>query len=154
MFDCHYYLNAVYSITFEWHLLKTSKLSYGGQARILFILIYLANRGIFTNNVSKFSHLLQKTHRFSAINFGSLIMLIDDCCVSWQSPERVSEMYGHRAECLCVNPLTPELNPSPQCYQMKYFTVDFGSWIVHFFNVCVKNKQMQKLFIQFINYIW
>jgi hypothetical protein len=25
---------------------------------------------------------------------------------------------------------------------------------MHFVNVCVKNQQMQQLFIQFINYVW
>jgi hypothetical protein len=25
---------------------------------------------------------------------------------------------------------------------------------VHFINICVKNQQMQQLFIQFINYVW
>jgi hypothetical protein len=36
----------------------------------------------------------------------------------------------------------------------KIFTADFSSWTVHFFNICVKNQQMQQLFIQFINYVW
>jgi hypothetical protein len=80
-------------------------------------------------------------------------MLIDVCRVSWQSPERVSEMYGQRAECLYVNPLMPELNPSAQRYLTKYFTVYFAYWTVHFVNLCVKNQQMQPLFIQFINYL-
>jgi hypothetical protein len=52
-----------------------------------------------------------------------------------------------------VNPLMPELNPSAQRCLMKFFTGDFASWTVHFLNVCVKNQQMQKLFIQFINYV-
>jgi hypothetical protein len=34
------------------------------------------------------------------------------------------------------------------------FTGDFASWIVHLFNICVKNQQIQQLFIQFINYVW
>jgi hypothetical protein len=25
---------------------------------------------------------------------------------------------------------------------------------VHFINICVKNQQMQQLFIPFINYVW
>jgi hypothetical protein len=25
---------------------------------------------------------------------------------------------------------------------------------MHFVNICVKNQQMQQLFIQFINYVW
>jgi hypothetical protein len=41
----------------------------------------------------------------------------------------------------------PELNPSAQRCLMRFFT----SWAVHFINICVKNQQMQQLFIQFIN---
>jgi hypothetical protein len=33
------------------------------------------------------------------------------------------------------------------------FAGDFASWTVHF-NICVKNQQMQQLYIQFINYVW
>jgi hypothetical protein len=29
-----------------------------------------------------------------------------------------------------------------------------ASWTVHFVNICVKNQQVHKLFIQFINYVW
>jgi hypothetical protein len=25
---------------------------------------------------------------------------------------------------------------------------------MHFINICMKNQQMQQLFIQFINYVW
>jgi hypothetical protein len=32
------------------------------------------------------------------------------------------------------------------------FTGNFASWTVHFFNICVKNQQLQQLFIQFIMY--
>jgi hypothetical protein len=33
------------------------------------------------------------------------------------------------------------------------FTGNFTSLIVNFVNICVKNQQMQQLFIQFINYV-
>jgi hypothetical protein len=39
-----------------------------------------------------------------------------------------------------LNFLTPELNPSPQRYLTRFFTGNFASWTVHFFNVCVKNE--------------
>jgi hypothetical protein len=48
----------------------------------------------------------------------------------------------------------PELNPSTQRCLTRFFTGDFASCSVHFFNICVKNEQMQQLFIQFINYVW
>jgi hypothetical protein len=51
------------------------------------------------------------------------------------------------------NPLTPELNPSAQRCLTRFFTGYFDSWTVHFVNICVKNQQMQQLFIQFINYV-
>jgi tetrahydromethanopterin S-methyltransferase subunit B len=51
-----------------------------------------------------------------------------------------------------LNPSTPELNPSAQRCLTRYFTGDFASWTVHFFIICVRNEQMQQLFIQFINY--
>jgi hypothetical protein len=53
-----------------------------------------------------------------------------------------------------INRLTPELNPSPQRCLARFFTRDFASLTVHFFSICVKNQQMQQLFIQFINYVW
>jgi hypothetical protein len=53
-----------------------------------------------------------------------------------------------------INPLTPKLNPSAQCCLTRLFTGDFASWTGHFINICVKNQQMQQLFIQFINYVW
>jgi hypothetical protein len=53
-----------------------------------------------------------------------------------------------------INPLMPELNPSVQCCLMRFFTGDFAFLTVHFFNICVKNQQMQQLFIQLINYVW
>jgi hypothetical protein len=53
-----------------------------------------------------------------------------------------------------INPLTPELNPSAQRCLTRFFTGDFASWTVHFVNICVKNQQMQQLFVQFINYVW
>src|SRR5215469_1877678 len=37
---------------------------------------------------------------------------------------------------------------------MRFFTGDFASSTVQFVNICVKNQQMQQLFIQFINYLW
>jgi hypothetical protein len=52
-----------------------------------------------------------------------------------------------------INSLTPELNPSTQRCLTRFFTGDFASWAVHFVNICVKNQQMQQLFIKFINYI-
>jgi hypothetical protein len=36
----------------------------------------------------------------------------------------------------------------------EIFTGDFASWSVHIVNICVKNQQIQQLFIQFINYVW
>jgi hypothetical protein len=51
------------------------------------------------------------------------------------------------------NSLTPELNPSAQRCLTRFATGDYASWNVHFVNVCVKNQQMQQLFIQFINYM-
>jgi hypothetical protein len=53
-----------------------------------------------------------------------------------------------------IDPLTAELNPSAQRCLTRFFTGDFASWAVHFVNICVKNQQMQQLFIQFINYVW
>jgi hypothetical protein len=53
-----------------------------------------------------------------------------------------------------INPLTPELNPSVQRCLKRFFTGDFASSTLHFVNICVKNQQMQQLFIQFINYVW
>jgi hypothetical protein len=35
----------------------------------------------------------------------------------------------------------------------KIFTGDFTSWTVNFVSTCVKNQQMQQLFIQFVNYV-
>jgi hypothetical protein len=52
-----------------------------------------------------------------------------------------------------VNSLTPELNISAQRCLTRFFTEDFAG-AVHFVNICVKNQQMQQLFIQFINYVW
>jgi hypothetical protein len=54
----------------------------------------------------------------------------------------------------CINPLTPELNPSAQLCLTRLFTGDFASWTVHFVNICVKNQQIHQLFIQFIKYVW
>jgi hypothetical protein len=52
------------------------------------------------------------------------------------------------------NPLTSELNPSAQRCLTRFFSGDFASLTVNFVNICVKNQQIQQLFIQFINYIW
>jgi hypothetical protein len=52
-----------------------------------------------------------------------------------------------------INPLTPELNPSAQRCLTRFITGDCASRTVHFVNICVKNQQMQQLFIQFINYV-
>jgi hypothetical protein len=52
------------------------------------------------------------------------------------------------------NSLTPKLNPSAQRCMTRFFTGDFASWTVNFVNICVKNQQIQQLFIQFINYVW
>jgi hypothetical protein len=53
-----------------------------------------------------------------------------------------------------INPLTPELNPSAQRCLTRFFSGAFASLTVYFFNICVKNQQMQQLFIQFVNYVW
>jgi hypothetical protein len=55
---------------------------------------------------------------------------------------------------ICINLLTPELNPSAQRCLTICFTWEFASWTVYFVNICVKNQQMQQLFIQFINCVW
>jgi hypothetical protein len=52
-----------------------------------------------------------------------------------------------------INPLTPELNPSAQRCLTRFFTGDFASSTVHLFDICVKTKKIQQLFIQFINYV-
>jgi hypothetical protein len=53
-----------------------------------------------------------------------------------------------------INPLTTELNPSPQHCLTRFFTGDFAFWTVHFVNIRMKNQQIHQLFIQFINYVW
>jgi hypothetical protein len=62
--------------------------------------------------------------------------------------------YSSRLSRAEVNLLTPELNPSAQRCLTRFFTGDFASWTVHFVNICVKNQQIHRLFIQFINYVW
>jgi hypothetical protein len=52
-----------------------------------------------------------------------------------------------------INPLTPELNSSAQRCLTRVITGDFAPLTVRFFNICVKNQQMQQLFIQFINMV-
>jgi hypothetical protein len=39
-----------------------------------------------------------------------------------------------------INPLTPESNTSAQRCLTRFFTGDFASWTVHFFNICIKTK--------------
>jgi hypothetical protein len=51
-----------------------------------------------------------------------------------------------------INPLT-EIKSLCSMLSDEIFTEDFASWTVHFVNICVKNQQMQQLFIQFINYV-
>jgi hypothetical protein len=48
----------------------------------------------------------------------------------------------------------PELNPSAQRCLTRFFPGDFASWIVHLVYICVKNQQIHKSFIHFINYVW
>jgi hypothetical protein len=53
-----------------------------------------------------------------------------------------------------INPKMSELNPSAQRCLTIIFTGNLAPWTVHFVKTCVKNQQMQQLFIQFINYVW
>jgi hypothetical protein len=64
--------------------------------------------------------------------------------ISWYFPEN----------CVTINPLMLELNPSAQCCLTRFFTGDFPSWTMHFINICMKNQQIHQLFIQFIKYAW
>jgi hypothetical protein len=48
-----------------------------------------------------------------------------------------------------INPLMPELNPFAQRCLTRLFTGDFASLTVYCVNLCVKNQQIQQLFIQF-----
>jgi hypothetical protein len=57
-------------------------------------------------------------------------------------------------ELFTLNALTQELNPSAQRCLTRFLTGYFASSTVHFVNICVKNQQMQQLFIQFTNYVW
>jgi hypothetical protein len=41
---------------------------------------------------------------------------------------------------LCINPLTPELNPSAQSCLTRFFG-DFAALTVHFVNICVKTNK-------------
>jgi hypothetical protein len=76
--------------------------------------------------------------------------------ISWKSEKYIS--FLRRCEIyefiLLFNPLTPELNPSAQRCLKRFFTGDFASWTVNVVNICVKNQQLQHLFMQFINYVW
>jgi hypothetical protein len=55
---------------------------------------------------------------------------------------------------LQFNPVTSELNSSTQRCLTRFFTGNYASWTMYFVNICVKNQQMQQIFIQFINYVW
>jgi hypothetical protein len=68
----------------------------------------------------------------------------------WRSFLYILQVY------ISVNPLTSEINHPPPRATLpdEIFTGDFASWTVNFVNVCMKNQQMQQLFIQFINYVW
>jgi hypothetical protein len=86
------------------------------------------------------------------LNSGSLNLLVKpsglvQACNGIALPLHVT----NRLLYMLLNPLTPELNPSAQRCLAKFFTRDFASWTVHFVNMCVKNQQMQQLFIQFIH---
>jgi hypothetical protein len=48
----------------------------------------------------------------------------------------------------------PELNLSAQRCLTRFLLGIIASLTVHFIYVCMKNQQMQQLFIQFINYVW
>jgi hypothetical protein len=77
-------------------------------------------------------------------------------CISSLIGRRVcSDSHSHSStsHTADIYPLTLELNPSAQRCLMRFFTRDFASLTVHFVNICMKNKQMQQLFIQFINYV-
>jgi hypothetical protein len=50
----------------------------------------------------------------------------------------------------CINPLTPELNPSMQRCLTRFFTGDFASGTLHFINIGVKNQQIHQLLIQLL----
>jgi hypothetical protein len=76
--------------------------------------------------------------------------------LKWQVPLLLASYrrwlsYNGRAY---INPLMLELNPSAQRCLTRSFTGDFASLTVHFINICVKNQQIQQLFIQFINCVW
>jgi hypothetical protein len=51
-------------------------------------------------------------------------------------------------------PFNTGINPFAQRCLTRFFTGDFASWTVHFINICMKNQQIQQLFIQFTNYVW
>src|SRR5215475_10681831 len=39
-------------------------------------------------------------------------------------------------------------------YGRDFFTGDFASCTMHFFNICMKKQQIHQLLIQFFNYVW
>jgi hypothetical protein len=85
----------------------------------------------------------------AARSFTGIPLPLPYCCM-YVHTSRMSLVIG---KCN-VNPLTPELNPSAQRCLTRFFTGDFVSSTVHFVNVSVKNQQIHKLFIHFINYVW
>jgi hypothetical protein len=69
-------------------------------------------------------------------------------------PRTETFLQVHVCPTLRFNSLTSKLNPTAQRCLTRFFTGDFASWTVYFVNICMKNQQMQQLFIQFINYVW
>jgi hypothetical protein len=86
----------------------------------------------------------------------SITMLMSEVWNMWDKDLTASQIKcfisGRKVPDSNINPLTPELNPLAQRCLTRFFTGDFASWTVHFVNICVKNQQMQQLFIQFIMY--
>jgi hypothetical protein len=73
-----------------------------------------------------------------------------DALSSWQNKAK-SDCCTWR---YTVNPLTSEVNSTAHRCLTRFFTGDFTTWTVHFVNICVKNQQIDQLFIQFIYYVW
>jgi hypothetical protein len=92
----------------------------------------------------------------------SLIFLINywhQVCVAFylrdtHTASRCDSDVPHHLPYFVLDPLNPKLNPSAQRYLTRFFTGEFVSWTVNFVNICVKNQQLQQLFIQLINYVW
>jgi hypothetical protein len=90
---------------------------------------------------------------------GALIVqgTVRESCLSdplWGWWELHIKILSGKLFVLQLNPLMPELNSSTQRCLTRFLRGNFASWTVHFVNICVKNRQIQQLFIQFINYIW